>query len=70
MNRGCEPTPVILPVVMIPVPGIWLYVQRLMAARPERIRIEGARALIGIALGTTIAVAAFCAILAIGLTTR
>lgn len=26
----------LLPVVMIPVLGIWLYVQRLMAARPSR----------------------------------
>jgi hypothetical protein len=60
----------LLPVVMVPLLGIWTYVQHLMAAHPERVRIEGTKALIGIALGTTIAVGAFCAVLAIGLTTR
>lgn len=60
----------LLPVVMIPVLGIWFYVQRLMDAHPEKVRIKGARAISGIALGTAIAVGAFCAIVAIGLTTR
>jgi hypothetical protein len=60
----------LLPVLMVPVLGIWFYIQRLMDAHPERVRIEGAKAIIGIALGTAIAVGAFCIIVAIGLTTR
>lgn len=60
----------LLPAVMIPVVGIWFYVQRLMDAHPERVRIKGAKAMIGITLGIAIAVGAFCAVLAIGLTTR
>jgi hypothetical protein len=60
----------LLPVVMIPVLGIWFYLQRLMAVHPEQVRVEGAKAIIGIALGTAVAVAAFCAVLAVGLTAR
>jgi hypothetical protein len=41
-----------------------------MDIHPERVRIEGAKAIIGIALGTAIAVGAFCTVVAIGLTTR
>jgi hypothetical protein len=65
-----EPAMWLLPVVMIPVLGIWFYLQHLMDAHPERVRIEGAKAIIGIALAVAIAVGAFCAVLAIGLTTR
>lgn len=60
----------LLPVVMIPVLGIWFYVQRLMDTHPEKVRIKGAKAIIGIASGIAIAVGAFCAVLAIGLTAR
>lgn len=56
----------LLTAVMIPLLAGWLTVQWLIAARPSAARMEGRLPLVGIVICTGVAVAGFCAVVALG----
>ena len=59
----------LLPAVVLPVLGVWAWMQWAMQARPELVHRSSPAALAVITLGVTLAVAAFCAVVAVGLQT-
>jgi hypothetical protein len=55
----------LLPAVMIPLLACWAVVQRLYLGRPDLARVPGRGGLVAVALSTAVAVAVFCAVVAL-----
>jgi hypothetical protein len=55
----------LLTAVMIPLLAGWVLMQRLMIVRSGKVRLRGRGPLVAIVLGTAVAVAAFCAVVAL-----
>ncbi|HZU40938.1 MAG TPA: hypothetical protein VE992_07785 [Solirubrobacteraceae bacterium] len=55
----------LLTAVMVPLIACWMAMQRLMVTHPGTMRIESRKLLVAIVLCTTIAVAGFCAVVAL-----
>lgn len=59
----------LLPAVMVPLVAGWMVLQRAMITRQGRLHIDSRWPLVAIALSTAVAVAIFCAVVAIAYTT-
>jgi hypothetical protein len=57
----------LLPAVVLPTLGVWAWLQWAMQAHPERLHRSDPATLSVMVLGVTVAVAAFCAVIAVGL---
>jgi hypothetical protein len=57
----------LLPAVVLPTLGLWAFVQWALEFRPELVHRRSPALVAAITLGITVAVAAFCAVVAIGL---
>jgi hypothetical protein len=55
----------LLPAVMLPLIGAWMVMQRLMMTRKGQLHVQGRGPVLAIIICTAIAVAVFCAIVAI-----
>ena len=57
----------LLPAVVLPTLGLWAFVQWALEFRPELVHRRSPALVAAVTLGITVAVAAFCAVIAIGL---
>jgi hypothetical protein len=55
----------LLTAIMVPLLAGWVAIQRLMGVRSDKVHLRGRAPLVAIVIGTAVAVAAFCAVVAI-----